>query len=114
MEEKSILEKEISEIVSEAEGIASGIKSDKHSQVRIVFNTILDARPEELPMVRSRLLYQAVREPAIKSMTEHLSREIETLGKKNKLSEEAKEKLQIFSEAVYCFVKSEKGVKKKK
>ncbi len=106
MEEKSILEKDISEIVSDAEKIAARISSDKHAQVRIVFNTILDAKIEDLPLVRARLLYQAAREGAIRSMTDKLCDEIEKLRKKEKLNEDAKKKLQIFSEAVYCFIRS--------
>lgn len=106
MGEKGILEKDIAEIVSEAESIARNINPEKHRQVRKVFNTILDANPEELPLVRARLLYQAVEESAIKGMVNYLSEEIKRLKEKNELNEEAKEKLQIFSEAVYCFVKS--------
>lgn len=106
MKEKGILEKDIAEIVSEAEDIARNINSDKHAQVRIVFNTILDAKIEDLPLVRARLLYQAAREGAIRSMTDKLCEEIEELRKEEKLNEDAKRKLQIFSEAVYCFVRS--------
>lgn len=106
MGEKGILEKDTAEIVSEAESIARDINPDKHRQVRKVFNTILDANPEEFPLVRARLLYQAVQESAIEGMVNYLSEEIKRLKEKNELNEEAKEKLQIFSEAVYCFVKS--------
>ncbi len=105
---KSILEKDISEIVSDAEKTAEEISPDKHAQVRTVFSTILDAQPDELPMVRARLLYQAARESAIKKMTNRLSEEIKKLEKENKLDEKAKEKLLMFSEAVYCFVKAKR------